>query len=138
MGDGWNDYFGDSTVYCCRRGGMYVHLADSDNVQTAGATADGRTREDSGGLESDNGRDDDRKEKENKMKQIIGWTLEISKGYRRIRFRFETGAEAQQFLIAWLNHKTEVDSYDKNEDEYSIYPVFEQEEKEEEEEENDA
>ena len=72
------------------------------------------------------------------MKQIIGWTLEISKGYRSIKFRFETGVEAQQFLIAWLNHKTEVDSYDKNEDEYSIYPVFEQDEQEEEEEENDA
>ena len=72
------------------------------------------------------------------MKQIIAWALEISKGYRSIKFCFETGVEAQQFLIAWLNHKTEVDSYDKNEDEYSIYPVFEQEEKEEEEKENDA
>lgn len=73
------------------------------------------------------------------MKKIIGWTLEISKGYRSIKFRFETGVEAQQFLIVWINHKTEVDSYDKNEDEYSIYPVFEQGEKEEkEEEENDA
>ena len=70
------------------------------------------------------------------MKQIIGWTLEISKGYRSIKFRFATAVEAQEFLIAWINHKTEVDSYDKNEDEYSIYPVFEQDEKEEEE--NDA
>ena len=73
------------------------------------------------------------------MKQIIGWTLEISKGYRSIKFCFATAVEAQEFLIAWINHKTEVDSYDKNEDEYSIYPVFEQDEKEEkEEEENDA
>ena len=70
------------------------------------------------------------------MKKIIGWTLEISKGYRSIKFRFATAVEAQEFLIAWINHKTEVDSYDKNEDEYSIYPVFEQDEKEEEE--NDA
>ena len=54
MGDGWNDYFGDSTRYCCRRGGMYVHLTDSDNAQTAGAEADGGDREDSGGLEQDN------------------------------------------------------------------------------------
>lgn len=70
------------------------------------------------------------------MKQIIAWTLEISKGYRSIKFRFATAVEAQEFLIAWINHKTEVDSYDKDEDEYSIYPVFEQDEKEEEE--NDA
>ena len=53
MGDGWNDYFGDSTVYCCGRRGMYVHLADSDNAQTAGAEADGREGKDSGGLGSD-------------------------------------------------------------------------------------
>ena len=72
------------------------------------------------------------------MKQIIAWTLEISKGYRSIKFRFATAVEAQEFLIAWINHKAEVDSYDKNEDEYSIYPVFEQDEKEEKEEENDA
>ena len=37
MGDGWNDYFGDSTRYCCRRGGLYVHLADEDDAETAGA-----------------------------------------------------------------------------------------------------
>ena len=72
------------------------------------------------------------------MKQIIAWALEISKEYRSIKFRFATAVEAQEFLIAWINHKTEVDSYDKNEDEYSIYPVFKQDEKEEEEEENDA
>ena len=72
------------------------------------------------------------------MKQIIAWTLEISKGYRSIKFRFATAVEAQEFLIAWINHKAEVDSYDKNEDEYSIYPVFEQDEKEEKGEENDA
>jgi len=53
MEDGWNDYFGDSTRYCCRRGGMYVHLAGYDNAQTAGTTADGREGEDSGGLGSD-------------------------------------------------------------------------------------
>jgi len=72
------------------------------------------------------------------MKQIIGWTLEISKGYRNIKFRFSTAVEAQEFLIAWINHKSDADKWDKNEDEYSIYPVFEQDEKEEKEEENDA
>ena len=73
------------------------------------------------------------------MKKIIGWALEISKGYRSIKFRFATCVEAQEFLVAWINHKTDADNYDKNEDEYNIYPVFEQEEKEEEEEEeNDA
>ena len=72
------------------------------------------------------------------MKKIIGWTLEISKGYRSIKFRFSTAVEAQEFLIAWINHKSDADNWDKNEDEYSIYPVFEQEEKEEEEKENDA
>lgn len=73
------------------------------------------------------------------MKQIIAWTLEISKGYRSIKFRFSTAVEAQEFLIAWINHKSDADKWDKNEDEYSIYPVFEQGEKEEkEEEENDA
>ena len=72
------------------------------------------------------------------MKQIIGWTLEISKGYRSIKFRFATAVEAQEFLIAWINHKSDADKWDKNEDDYSIYPVFEQDEKEEEENENDA
>ena len=70
------------------------------------------------------------------MKQIIGWTLEISKGYRNIKFRFATAVEAQEFLIAWINHKSDADNWDKNEDEYSIYPVLEQDEKEEKEEEN--
>ena len=70
------------------------------------------------------------------MKQIIAWALEISKGYRNIKFRFATAVEAQEFLIAWINHKSDADNWDKNEDEYSIYPVFEQDEKEEEE--NDA
>ena len=72
------------------------------------------------------------------MKQIIGWTLEISKGYRNIKFRFATAVEAQEFLIAWINHKSDADKWDKNEDDYSIYPVLEQDEKEEKEEENDA
>ena len=60
------------------------------------------------------------------MKQIIAWTLEISKGYRSIKFRFATCVEAQEFLVAWINHKADADKYDKNEDEYNIYPVFEQ------------
>ena len=46
------------------------------------------------------------------MKQIIAWTLEISKGYRSIKFRFATCVEAQEFLVAWINHKDEVDKYD--------------------------
>ena len=72
------------------------------------------------------------------MKKIIGWTLEISNGYRSIKFRFSTAVEAQEFLIAWINHKSDADKWDKNEDDYSIYPVLEQDEKEEKEEENDA
>lgn len=130
-GDSWSDYFGDSTVYRCGKSGISVHLPDDSVADKADRGEDSAAGEDSGGLESDNAGDDDREEKENEMKQIIAWTLEISKGYRSIKFRFETGVEAQQFLIAWLNHKTEVDSYDKDEDEYSIYPVFEQDEKEE-------
>lgn len=59
MGDGWNDYFGDSTVYRCRRGGMYVHLADSDNAQTVGAETESRAETDTGRLESDNAGDND-------------------------------------------------------------------------------
>ena len=54
MGDGWNDYFGDSTRYCCRRGGMYAHLAGEDDAETAGSETDGREGKDSGRLEQDN------------------------------------------------------------------------------------
>lgn len=61
------------------------------------------------------------------MKQIIAWALEISKGYRSIKFRFATAVEAQEFLIAWINHKSDADKWDEKEDEYSIYPVFEEE-----------
>ena len=35
--DDWNDYFGDSTIYYCRRRGVYVHFPDESNSQAAGA-----------------------------------------------------------------------------------------------------
>ena len=132
MGDGWNDYFGDSTVYCCRRGGMYVHLADSDNAQTAGAETDGREGKDSGGLESDNAGDNDREEKEDEMTN--GWRLTIARRWREYTFRFEALVEAGEFISAFSRHielgEDEDDAkYPWN---YSITPIMEKEE------ENDA
>lgn len=32
----WNNYFGDSTIYYCRRRGVYVHFPDESNSQAAG------------------------------------------------------------------------------------------------------
>jgi hypothetical protein len=111
---------------------MYVHLADSDNAQTAGATADGRTREDSGGLESDNAGDNDREEKEDEMTN--GWRLTIRKRWRELTFRFETLVEAGEFISAFSRHIELSEDEDdvKYPWDYSIAPIMEKEE------ENDA
>jgi hypothetical protein len=111
---------------------MYVHLAGEDDAETAGATADGRTREDSGGLESDNAGDNDREEKEDEMTN--GWRLTIRKRWRELTFRFETLVEAGEFISAFSRHIELIEDEDdvKYPWGYSIAPIMEKEE------ENDA
>jgi hypothetical protein len=111
---------------------MYVHLADSDNAQTAGAETDGREGEDSGGLESDNAGDNDREEKEDEMTN--GWRLTIEKRWRELTFRFETLVEAGEFISAFSRHIELIEDEDdaKYPWGYSIAPIMEKEE------ENDA
>ena len=56
-GDSWSDYFGDSTVYRCGRGGLYVHLADEDDAEAAGASQEDPTDAVREGLAEDPGDD---------------------------------------------------------------------------------
>jgi len=57
--DDWYRYFGDSTVYCCRKSGISVHLPDSGKPNEASREQDGAETEDSGGLAENHGNDKD-------------------------------------------------------------------------------
>ena len=55
----WYRYFGDSTVYCCRKSGIGVHLPDTGKSDSASCEQDGTETEDTGRLESDHERNND-------------------------------------------------------------------------------
>ena len=55
----WYRYFGDSTVYYCRKSGISIHLPDTGKSDKADCDENGAEAEDSGGLEQDNAGDSD-------------------------------------------------------------------------------
>ena len=55
----WYRYFGDSTIHTVGRHGYVVRLPRDGKSGEKDRGEDGSAREDSGGLESDNGRDND-------------------------------------------------------------------------------
>lgn len=57
--DDWYRYFGDSTVYCCRKSGLSIHLPDIGKPDSASREQDGTETEDSGRLEQYNAGDSD-------------------------------------------------------------------------------
>ena len=53
----WYRYFGDSTVYSCRKSGLGVHMPCDGKPDKADRGEDGSEEKDSGRLEQDNAGD---------------------------------------------------------------------------------